>query len=259
MSLVPYLPKDFRDAIPEYIATIMYQSGMTYAIVDPVQTTAKSLLNETHGGLLSFGLLLTLYAASGGMNTTMSSLDAALDIDKPRPFWLKRLIAMALTLFMGVAFFIVIVMLPVGALLTALLSKYVHLLPGFAQEWATTRMFVVTTIVRYVIGLTAMQLMIGVLYQLGPSRRQRLRFFTVGSIFTAIGWIATGIALQFYFTHFNSYSKTYGTVAGMVIMLMVFYLDAAVILIGAELDNEVMKARYETPPADAKPAATAVA
>lgn len=255
MSLVPYLPKRFRDATPDYIADLMYGSGMTYAIVGPVQETAKSLLTETHGGLLSFGLVLTLYAASGGMNTTMAALDTALDIQDGRSFFIKRLMAMLLTIVLGVSFVIVMVLLPLGNAMTELLASYTHLLPNFLQEWVTTKTVIFSTIVRYVIGLTIMQLMIGVLYQFGPSRRQRVRFFTPGSIFTALGWIATGIALRFYFENFNTYSKTYGTVAGMVIMLMVFYLDAAIILVGAELDNEVMKARYEKPSVPEGPAA----
>lgn len=245
MSLVPYLPKKFRDATPDYIGQTMYGAGMTYAIVGPVQETAKNLLTNTHGGLLSFGLLLTLYAASGGMNTTMAALDTAMDIDKFRPFWLKRIIAMVLTVFTGLSFFVVIVMLPVGTIITKLLTDYVHYLPQVVQGWMTSKMLILTTVIRYAIGLTVMQIMIGVLYQFGPSRRQPVRFFTVGSIFTAIGWIATGYALRYYFSVTKTYDKTYGAVAGMVIMLMVFYLDAAILLIGAELDTEIMKASHE--------------
>ncbi|MDB5328498.1 MAG: ribonuclease [Phycisphaerales bacterium] len=245
MALVPYLPKRFRDATPDYIGDMMYGAGMTYAIVGPVQETAKSLLTNTHSGLLSFGLLLTLYAASGGMNTTMAALDTAMDIDKFRPFWLKRIIAMVLTVFTGLSFFVVILMLPIGSIITKLVSEYTHYLPQVAQGWMTSKMLILTTLIRYAIGLTVMQIMIGVLYQFGPSKRQPMRFFTVGSLFTAVGWIATGFALRYYFSMSKSYDKTYGAVAGMVIMLMVFYLDAAIILIGAELDTETIKARDE--------------
>jgi membrane protein len=247
MTLVPYLPQRYRDATPERIGDMMYGAGLQYAYVGPVKDAITKLMESPHGGLLSFGLILTLYAASGGMNTTMASLDTALDIEKGRPFWLKRLLAMALTVFVGVCFLIIVVMLPLGSMATNLLTTYAHKLPDWVSQWITAKTVILTTVVRYAIGLTVMQIMIGVIYQVGPSRWHRLKFFTVGSIFTALGWIATGFVLRFYFAHFNSYDKTYGAVAGMVIMLMVFYLDAMIILIGAELDNEVMKARYETP------------
>ena len=148
MALVPYLPEQLRNATPGYIDKVMYGAGLQYAIVGPVKDTLTPLLTNTHKGLLSFGLVLTLYAASGGMNTTMSALDA-------------------------------------------------------------------------------------VLYYVGPSRRKGLRLFTPGATFTVLGWIITGWGLRIYFAHFDSYSKTYGAVAGMVIMLLVFYLDATIILIGA--------------------------
>ena len=252
MTLVPYLPHEFKEKTPDYVADVMYRAGMTWAIVDPVQQLVKSLLTNTHGGLLSIGLVLTLYAASGGMNTTMAGLDAALDVDKPRSFWLKRLIAMALTVFLGVAFIIVIVLLPLGGFLTRLLTDYAHYLPAGVQAWMTTKTVILTTIIRYVVSLTVLQLMIGVLYTFGPSRRQPFRVFSPGSLFTMFGWILTGSALRYYFEHFGNFSKTYGSVLGVAVMLTVFYLDATIILIGAEFDNEIAKARYEdTPKADA--------
>src|SRR4051794_13041516 len=73
MTLVPYLPREFREKTPDYVADLMYRAGMTWAIVDPVQKLVISLLTTTHGGLLSVGLVLTIYAASGGMNTTMAA------------------------------------------------------------------------------------------------------------------------------------------------------------------------------------------
>ncbi|MGC4032316.1 MAG: YihY/virulence factor BrkB family protein [Tepidisphaeraceae bacterium] len=100
---------------------------------------------------------------------------------------------------------------------------------------------------RYTIGLSVLLTMVGVLYHFGPSQRQRIRFLSPGGLFVVIGWLITGFALRFYFSHSTSYSKTYGTVAGMVIMLMVFYLDAIIILVGAELNHEIVKARYEDP------------
>lgn len=245
MTLVPYLPLQYREKVPEIITQTMYGAGMQYAVVGPVEDAIKGLLNSTHGTLLSFGLILTLYAASGGMNTTMAALDTAFDVDKPRPFWLKRLIAMGLTVLVGISFIIILVMLPLGTIVTNLLVEYVHRLPDFIARWVTFKTITLSTILRYAIGLTVMQLMINMLYMFGPSRMQRMRLFSVGSVFTAVGWIATGYALRFYFGHFNSYSKTYGAVAGMVIMLMVFYLDAMIILVGAELDSEVVKAKYE--------------
>ena len=246
MTLVPYLPDRYREKTPEIITKTMYSAGMQYAIVGPVEDAIRSLMANTHGGLLSFGLLLTLYAASGGMNTTMAALDMAFDTEKSRPFWLKRIIAMLLTVFVGISFLVILIMLPLGTMLTNLLTRYVDMLPDVIKEWVTSKTVTVATVIRYGIGLTVMQLMINVLYQFGPSRLQRMRLLSVGSLFTALGWIATGFVLRFYFGHFNSYSKTYGAVAGMVIMLMVFYLDAMIILIGAELDAEVVKARYET-------------
>ena len=247
MSMVPYLPENLRRATPDYVDKVMYGAGLQYAIVGPVKDTLTPLLNNTHKGLLSFSLVLTLYAASGGMNTTMSALDAALDVKKFRPFLLKRLVAIALTVFVGLAFLAVMLLLPIGTMAEHVVWHNVHKLPPQVRDLARGPLPWLLTLTRYLLGLVLIQLMIVVLYYVGPSRRKRLRLFTPGAIFTVVGWIATGWGLRIYFAHFDSYSKTYGAVAGMVIMLMVFYLDATIILIGAELDNEVEKARDEHP------------
>jgi membrane protein len=152
---------------------------------------------------------------------------------------------MILTAFMCVCLIIIVVMLPVGTLATKFVMTYSEKLPYWVQEFASGPSLLLLTIARYIIGLTVMQILIGVLYHFGRSQRQRLRFFTPGSVFAGIGWILTGFIMRIYVEHYSNYSATYGAVAGMVIMLMIFYLNAVIILAGAELDSEIQHIRAE--------------
>ena len=245
LTLIPYLPDQFRGHAVELTRQVLEQS-LTPTSAQTILNNIGDVVNNPRGGLLSLGLILTLFAASGGMNATMSSLDQAFDVDKPRKYIWKRIVAMLLTVFMCVCLIVIVIAIPVGSLLTKLLLEYNDRLPVWAQEMFSGTTLAMLTVARYVIGLTVMQVLIGVIYHFGRSRRNhRIRFFTPGSILAAAGWIGTGMAMRYYVENFANYSKTYGAVAGMVVMLMVFYINAIIILVGAELDSEIRQVKSE--------------
>ena len=239
LTLLPYIPEQYRHHANKSIEQFFHRSGMPENVTSVVMENVKQALNQTHGGLLSFGILLTLYAASGGMNMTMSALDEAMDIKKPRSYIIKRLIAMGLTIIVVIGFFIVMVTVPIGWIVTRILVNHIEQLPPALRNLFSGPSLFLMDLSRYLIGLVTVLAMIGAVYNFGPSKRRRYRLFTPGSLFVIFGWIITGWGLGFYFNHFANYSKTYGAVAGMVIMLMVFYLDATIILVGAEIDSEI--------------------
>ncbi len=261
MTLVPYLPERLRQEAKQ-----MTEDVLSYSLTSQASTTLMeqwdTVVNQPRSGLLSLGLLLTFFAASGGMNATMTALDHAFDIEKPRKYIWKRIVAMMLTVFMCISLLIIIVLIPVGSMVTELLKTHAGKLPDWAQDMLDGWTIPILTIVRYAVGLTVMQVLIGVIYHFGRSRRyHRIRFFTPGSIVAAAGWIGTGLAMQYYVANFANYPKTYGAVAGMVVMLMVFYINAITILLGAEIDNEIREikgelgSRFEPEPSPSMPQA----
>jgi membrane protein len=69
--------------------------------------------------------------------------------------------------------------------------------------------------------------------------KHRFRWITPGSVFTICTWVVLGFAFRFYVDRYGKYDKTYGSVAGVAILLLVFYIDAVVLLIGAEINSEI--------------------
>jgi membrane protein len=245
LTLIPYLPDQLRGQAVDLTRQVLEQS-LTPTSAQTILGNIGDVVNNPRGGLLSVGLILTLFAASGGMNATMTSLDMAFDVEKPRKYVWKRIVAMMLTVFMCLCLIVIVIAIPIGSLLTKLLLEYNDKLPPWAQELFSGGTLALLTVARYIIGLTVMQILIGVIYHFGRSRRNHhIRFFTPGSILAAIGWIGTGMAMRYYVENFANYSKTYGAVAGMVVMLMIFYINAIIILIGAELDSEIRQIKSE--------------
>ncbi|HEY0007701.1 MAG TPA: YihY/virulence factor BrkB family protein [Tepidisphaeraceae bacterium] len=244
LSLLPYLPDQARATAKDFVGQILAET-VTGEAAKAVLENVNKVMDEPRGGLLSFGLLLTIYAASGGMNTTLTSLDQAFDTSKYRSYLVRRGVAILLTVFVVVCLVIIMLMLPIGSSVEALLERYRQKLPPSWQDLTSGPSLVLINIARYAIGLSVMQIMIGVIYIYGPSARRRIRFFTPGSIFTGAGWILMGFGMRIYVESYANFPKTYGTVAGMVVLLMIFYLDAVILLIGAEIDSEIEHARYE--------------
>jgi membrane protein len=213
-------------------------TNLTKDVADNVYIQFVSMLEKPNVGLLSFGLLLTLWAASNGMNATMTALDRCYNVTRPRPFWQQRGVAIAITL-CGV-----VIVLMLGLLLptTTAILKYFErssndYVPAFAQGGA--RMGI--DIARYSIGITLVILLVSSIYQFGVSIRRRWTLVTPGAVFAVFGVMGMAYAFNWYVERFGAaaYSKTYGVLGGVVIVLLLFNLYAVVFLIGAEINSEI--------------------
>ncbi len=234
LSLVPYLPAQTRDDFSREFHKLVEQ--LPPEASETVWKNLESVINQPRQGLLSVGILVTLFAASGGMNMTMAALDRCYEMGKtPRPFYIQRPIAMGLTIIVMVMVLIVLVLLPIGTIAINWLEKnsdYVHI---------PLRLIHILDIARWTLGLVFMITTVAVIYFFGINIRQRFSGLSPGAIFTICVWILLGIAFRIYVERFGraSYDRTYGTVGGVCILLLFFYIDAVVLLIGAEINSEI--------------------
>jgi membrane protein len=183
-----------------------------------------------HGGVLTLAFLLTIWSSSGAMVSIISTLNAAYDITEGRPLWKVRLIAMALTV--GMAFFILvsIALVLVGPTLGEHLANTLHMGGAFKWTWWILQWPVVLALVATGIGLV---------YYFAPDAEQEWVWITPGSVLATLLWVAVSIGLKLYIAYFGDYNKTYGTLAGFIVLLTGFYLSGLAILVGAELNAEI--------------------
>lgn len=229
ISLTPLLPQTVRDStlnnLRESIRTLPKSSS------DTIMTNVDAMINQKQGAVISVSLLITLWAAGGGMRATMGAMDRCYDVTRGRPFWLNWLVAMAITISAFVLIVCVIVLIPIGNIVVAFMSRY----PWFEHlQWAVD-------LARYSIGVTLLMAVVSMVYQFGPSVRRRWTLITPGAVFCVLAILAIGWAFNLYVSKWGeaSYLKTYGAIAGVVLLLMVFYIYAIVFLIGAEINSEI--------------------
>ena len=196
-----------------------------------VNQILQSVLKTRHAGQLSFGILGTLWAASGGFSAMMEALDISYDVKQARPFWKSKLVALGLTFTIGAFMAVAMVVLMVGPKFGVFLAKFFHVSWLFAKLWPFLRWGI-----EFVCIVIAMEL----LYYLGPNIKQEFLRTLPGALLGVTTWIVASIAVSIYISHFGNYNATYGALGAGIALMLWLYISAIAILLGAELNSELM-------------------
>jgi membrane protein len=190
----------------------------------------KQLSNSQSGGVLTFAFLFTIWSSSGAMTSIISTLNSAYDIEEGRPWWKVRLVAMALTV--GVALFILVsaTLVIAGPELAEKVAGMLHLGSAFEWTWKILQWPLVLVLV-----ITA----VACVYYFAPDAEQEFVLITPGAVFATTLWIASSLGVRFYVANFGNYNETYGALAGVMILLLWFYVSGLCILMGAEMNAEI--------------------
>jgi membrane protein len=252
LTLVPYLPLDKARVTDQVGDAIRF--SLSEDASEPIVAQVTDLLNKPRRGLMSTGIIIALWAASGGMAMTMAALNTCYDVKETRPFYVARPMAVMITLIVASLIIGVLVLLPVGSAITLYFQRYM----SDKGEAFSPIITVAWNLARWGLALVMMVTAVGIVYHFGPVIKRRFSWFTPGSVFTIAMWLILGLLLKYYIERFaaESYNKTYGAVGSVVIMLLIFYLDSVVLLIGAEIDSEADFALLSVPTATAPPEIT---
>ncbi|GLO12763.1 hypothetical protein PPUJ20028_13440 [Pseudomonas putida] len=184
-------------------------------------------LQQSKGGLLSVGIVIALWTASAGVRLMMSAMNAAYDVPEGRPVW-KR-IPLSIIYTVGLA----------GMLLVA---AALMVLGPQVMEWIAAQVgmqeFIVTlwTILRWPAIIMLLMVAVAVIYYVMPDVKQQFRFITPGSVLAVVVWIVASLGFAYYVKTFADYNAMYGSIGAIIVLLLYFYISAAVLLLGAEMN-----------------------
>jgi membrane protein len=197
-----------------------------------------SLQGDTQGSTKVVALVvgggLAIWAASGAMGSVIKAVNRAYERLETRPFWRVRGTAIALVFLFGFTLIAVGVLIVFGGPLGQAVADKAHLGSAFTWLWA---------IVRWPVAFVAVLLCFGLVYHLAPNTDQRnWKWVTPGSLVGALIWLALSGLFALYVTFAGSYSKTYGSLATGIILLLWLNYTAWAVLFGAELNSELDRA-----------------
>jgi membrane protein len=179
----------------------------------------------------TIGLILAVWAASGAMGSVIKAVNRAYESQETRPFWKLRAVAIVLVLVTGVTTSIMFLLIVVGGKLGDAISKKADLSGAFNVTWG---------ILRWPIAFGAILLLYAFVYYLAPNRGQRnWKWLTPGAVVGAVLWLALSGLFALYVTFAGHYTKTYGSLASGVILLLWLNYSAFALLFGAELNSEL--------------------
>jgi|Tabmets5t2r1_1033131.scaffolds.fasta_scaffold01808_3 membrane protein len=171
------------------------------------------------------GILTALWSASSGMKALITGVNMAYDETETRKFVKLRGLALLLTLgamvLMGVALVLIVAF------------------PALTSDWPTALRWT-ASILRWLLLAALLIVGLAVLYRYAPDRDEpRWSWVSWGSGIATVLWVLASIGFSFYVSLFGNYNKTYGALAGIIILLFWLYLSAFVVLLGAELNAEM--------------------
>ena len=223
-AVVAHLPlPDFFSQVMGLIARVVPAANMR-----PLRNLMNDTILSTHGRLLTFGILFTLWSASSGFTALIDALNTAYEVSETRRYWKTRSLAIGLTFSVGCLLIIALGLLLVGPSLSARLTEAL----GMGNLWPY---------VRWAVAIACTVLAVELLYFVAPNVKQRFVSTLPGALIAVGGWIGLSYLLGIYFQDFSAYSKGYGSLGVALAFSIWLYWTGFVILIGAQFNAELLQ------------------
>ena len=225
VALTSFFPAGVIDNMMQSAAGVMPAD-----MLGILQEQMDSLRGSEDSGLLSFGLLMALWSSSAAMVAATDALNRAYDIEEGRPWWKVRLNAIAMTVALAVFVLAAFTLVVAGPEIAQSLAARFGLGGAFTTIW---------NIVQWPVAFLMVAVAVGIVHYLAPDAEQDWVWITPGAILATILWLLASLAFRFYVTNFADYNATYGSLGGVIVLMLWFYMSSLAILVGAEMNAEI--------------------
>ena len=198
---------------------------LLYKVIDEIAISSS----ET---LLSLSIILALWSGSLGISAIIRAINKAYNINRKRNYIRLKLLSLLFTIALVALLMIVLATLVFGEVIGNAIFTYIGAINVFYRIWKNSRK---------IIALSAMIIIFALLYKYSIAPRERRYIKLVhtlpGAIFATIGWIVASGIFSFYVNNFANYSKTYGSLGGVIVLLVWLYITSIMIVLGGEING----------------------
>ncbi|MFH2052646.1 MAG: YihY/virulence factor BrkB family protein [bacterium] len=217
-TLQPELLKALKEQMPDEAANY-------------VTNTVLSLLPERNQGLLSFGLLASLWGASMAVGALITTINRAYNIHQRRNIVSQKILSIALVLVLSGLWLMAMTIILVGPKYTQQIFEFMGIASETNTFWTSIRL-------PMAFGLNLLAL--SVLYYIAPEAKQKFRWILPGALTATVLWMTASQGFRYFLANFGQYNTTYGSLAAVVILMIWLWISGLVFLLGAEI-NALMK------------------
>ena len=192
------------------------------------QSQAQSAF--TFGAIIS--ILLALWGVSGAFRSVMEAMNVMYEVEEDRPFWKVYGISIIMSLAVVVLLIGALVLVVFGQSIGVTVADLVGLGSVFATAWGILQWPVVACVVLFTFAL---------IYYFAPAAKQRFRWISPGSILAFVFWLIFSLLFSLYASTLggSSYNETYGSLAGVIVLMLYVYYSALIMLVGAEMNQVI--------------------
>lgn len=227
LSILQFTPLADVNVLQKLLSPLPGETGkLLYDLIN-------NIIKDGSIALLSFGAIGSIWSSSNGVMAVMKAVNRALDLDEDRPYIKLKGLSILFTIGLFLILIIAFTVLIFGEVIfNALFISY---------TWPTV---IIWKILKFLIPLVFMVLSITILYKYSPSVKEGIEIkfseSIPGAIFASLLWIVLSITFSFYVSNFGSYSKTYGSLGGVIVFLIWLYMSSIVIVLGAEVNATLL-------------------
>jgi membrane protein len=203
-----------------------------------VETAFSQTTRGSNTGHILFGAIAALWAATYGMSSAQTILNAIYRTKESRPYWKAKAIAMICTMAIFVLVCSSMLLLILGDDLAKFLSDDLMFNPMLLAAWK---------IVKFVAAMFFMAMVFSITYRWGPDGNDRSwHWISPGAIVGIVGWLAASMGFRIYLHFYDPYATTYGSFGAVIVLLTWFYVSGFMLLLGAEIDSTIERAANAT-------------
>mgnify|MGYP001191490074 FL=1 len=226
MTLLAYLPLS-ADVVLDFVA--QYAPGNTMKLIEG---NVKHIIENQNMTLLSFGIIGTIWSASNGINAIVRAFNKAYQVEESRHFLIARLMSILLTFAMMLVILIALLLPVFGKEIGLFIFRAFGFTNVFLTIWNT---------IRWLLSAVILCIVFTGLYYIAPNKRMKISEAYPGALFATVGWIVVSLLFSYYVGNFGNFSVTYGSLGGVIILLIWFYLSAVIIILGGEINAILSK------------------
>jgi membrane protein len=199
-------------------------------VVQLITEQMRRISQSEQGGLLTLGILGALWSSSSAIVGLISALNSAYDIKEGRSWWKVRLLAIGLTVALAIFLLISSTLVLAGPEIARKLADIFRLGAAFTWTW---------NILQWPFAVALVVSALALVYYYGPDAEQDWVWITPGAALATVLWLLISLGFRLYLQYAGDYNATYGTIGGVIILLLWLYFSGFAILVGAEMNAEI--------------------
>ncbi|MGG7178243.1 YihY/virulence factor BrkB family protein [Clostridium paraputrificum] len=209
---------------------------MPTSVFELTESTIREILGSQNTGLLGISILLSIWTASSGFRAVIKGINKAYNIKEKRSYIRRSIISYISTIVLALTVVATLILLVFGSAIGRYLTEILPFHDVILVTW---------NILRYVVIIFVLIFVFAAIYKFTPSKRLKWRQVLPGAIVSTFGWIIISLAFSFYINNFNNYSRFYGSLAAVFILMIWLFLTSIIFMFGVEINSVLVIKKKE--------------